>query len=177
MKAAELTELDEPRDDHLHVGVRGMVPEVDERKCTIAELARAVITRAPVIQHRRVKGRLVELVLDEQAPAVRQGAINRSHAVEIAIQRPAKMELAGEIPAIADPHSVRLRPERSANLETFEVVLDRLPPHGRVGVAQAAKLVRAWLPWLILKSVRIRRFEKQPACLSDAAQLAGILRS
>jgi hypothetical protein len=66
----KLAELDQARDDHLDVDVGRVVAEVHERERLVAQLARAVIARAPVVQHRRVERRLVQLVLDEHAPAV-----------------------------------------------------------------------------------------------------------
>ena len=67
----------EPRDDHLDVDVRRVVAEIDEREARSPKLPGAVVARAPVVQHRRVEGRLVELVLDEQPPAVGQRRVDR----------------------------------------------------------------------------------------------------
>ena len=72
MKPAELAELDEARDDLLDVRVRHVMPEIDERERARPQLARAVIARAPVAEHRRIERRLVGFVLEKQAPAGRQ---------------------------------------------------------------------------------------------------------
>ena len=49
MEAAELAELDQPRDDHLDVHVRRMVAEVDEAEGLRAELLRDQVVGAPVL--------------------------------------------------------------------------------------------------------------------------------
>ena len=55
--------------------------------------------------------------------------------------RAAKMLLAGEVRAIADPHRQRGAAELTADLDHFDVVLDRLRAHRGVAVRQAAELV------------------------------------
>ena len=77
VEAAELAELDQPRDDHLDVDVRRVVAEVDEAEGLRAELAARQVVGAPVLHHRRVERRLVELVLDEDAPVVGQRRVDR----------------------------------------------------------------------------------------------------
>ena len=74
VEPAELAELDQPRHDHLDVDVRRVVAEVDQARRLFAQLARAVVARAPVVDDGRVERRLVELVLDEQPPVVGQAA-------------------------------------------------------------------------------------------------------
>src|SRR5262245_19661899 len=76
MKAAELAELDEPCDDELDVDVRRVVAEVDQRLGLRSQLAHAVITGSPVVEHRRVERGLIEFVFDEQPPAVRHSRVN-----------------------------------------------------------------------------------------------------
>ena len=92
-------------------------------------------------------------------------------AVEVAIERAAEVQLAREIAAVADPYRMRARAEGGADIEAFEVVLDRLPPHRRIRVAEAAEFIRQRLRRLILKGVGIHRIEVQPARLGGRAQL------
>ena len=55
--------------------------EIHEGERVFTELLYARVVRAPIVHHRRVEGRLVELVLDEQPEARRQGAVDRLQAV------------------------------------------------------------------------------------------------
>ena len=66
---------------------------------------------------------------------------------------------------------MRARAEDGADLEAFEVVLDRLPPHCRIRVAEAAEFIGQRLRRLILKGVGIHRIEEQPARLGGRAQI------
>jgi hypothetical protein len=50
MEPAELSELNQARDDQLDVHVRRMMSEIDQRPRAIAELAGAVVARAPVVE-------------------------------------------------------------------------------------------------------------------------------
>ena len=68
-----------------------------------SELRGAPEARPPVVQHGRVERGFLELVLQEHAPAVRQAAVDRAQAVEVALERATEMLLAGEVPAVADP--------------------------------------------------------------------------
>ncbi len=167
MEAGQLSELDQAGDDHLDVDVGCVVPQVDQGEGPLPELADAVVARAPVVDHRRVEGRLVELVLDEEAPARRQGGIDLAHAVEVALQGLAQVELSGEVSAVADPDRVGARAQLHPQLQAVEVVLHRLAPNGRVGVAQAAELVRERLPGLVLERVGVHRVDEEPARLGE----------
>ena len=115
--------------------------EVHEREGPLPELADAVVARAPVVQHRRIESRLVELVLDEQPQALGQGVVDLSQALQVALEGLARVHLPREVAAVPDPDRVRAGSQLHAQLEAFEVVLDRLAPDRGVGVAQAAELV------------------------------------
>ena len=141
MKSAELAELDEPRHDHLDVHVRRVVPEVDERERARPQLFHAVVARAPVVEHRRIERRLVHFVLDEQPPCVRQCSIDGLQTLEIPVQRPSKVNLPGKVASVPDPDRVRPRTKLLADRQTFQIVLHRLPSHGRIGVSEAPVLV------------------------------------
>ena len=52
---------------------------------------------------------------------------------------------------------------RFADLDAFDVVLDRPAPHRRVGMRQAAEFVRQRLAGLVLERVRVHRVEVKPA--------------
>jgi hypothetical protein len=73
-------------------------------------------------------------VLDEQTPAGGKLAIDHAEAVEVALEGPAKVHLPGEVPAVANPHRVRARAQLHAELQTFDVVLDRLAADGGIRV-------------------------------------------
>src|SRR5215207_8601762 len=122
VEAGELAELDEARDDHLDVDVRRVVAEVYEAERLRPQLERAVVARAPVVDDRRVEGRLVELVLDEEPPVRRQGGVDVAHALKVQLKHAAEVLLAGEVPAVADPDRVRLRPDFLTELDALDVV-------------------------------------------------------
>src|SRR6266496_6715947 len=126
MEAPELPELDEPGHDHLDVDVGRVVPEVDQGERPLPELAHAVVAGPPVVEHGRVEGGLVQLVLDEQAPALGQDAIDLAQAVEIALERLPEVDLAREVAPVADPDRVRAGAQLHAEPEALEVVLHRL---------------------------------------------------
>ncbi len=163
VEAGELAELDEARDDHLDVDVRRVVAEVHEAERLRPQLARAVIAHAPVVDDRRVEGRLVELVLDEEPPVRRQSRVDVAHALKVQLERATKVLLTGEVPAVADPDRVRLRADLPPQLDALDVVLDGLPAHVRFGVREAAVLVRVRLARLILERVGVHRVEVQAA--------------
>jgi hypothetical protein len=163
VEPAELSELDQPRDDLFDVDVRRVVAEIDERERAIAERLRAGIARAPVVDDRRVERRLVQLVLEEQPATPRQRLVDRPTALQIPVERAARVHLSREVAAVADPDRVRRGAQLGADREAFDVVFDSLPPHGRVGVREAAELVRQRLPLVILEGVRVRRVDVQAA--------------
>ena len=72
MEAAELAELDQPRDDHLDIDVRRVVAEVDQAIGLRPQFLGDDVVGAPVLHDRRIEGRLVHLVLAEQPPVFRQ---------------------------------------------------------------------------------------------------------
>src|SRR5688572_29858595 len=84
------------------------------------------------------------------------------------------MQLSGEIAAVANPDGMRAGSQRGADLETFEIVLDRLTPHRGIAMTETAELVRQRLSGAILKRIRVDRVDGEPACLRVRPQLAGI---
>ena len=71
------------------------------------------------------------------------------------------MALAGEVRAVADPDRQRLGAERLADLDAFEIVLDRLPARRGVGVRERAELVGERLARLVLEGVGVHRVEAE----------------
>ena len=59
-------------------------------------------------------------------------------------------------------------------MDAFEIVLDRLPAHGRIGVAERAELVGELLAGRVLESVRVHRVEAEAQGLRVPAQLGRI---
>ena len=105
------------------------------------------VVGAPILHDRRVEGRLVHLVLGEQAPVLRQRRVDRLHRIEIALEAPREMRLAGKVRPVADPDGQRLGADRLADLDAFDVVLDRLArATPGIRVAQRAELVGLRLP-------------------------------
>src|SRR4026208_532017 len=102
MKAGEFAELDQPRHDHLNVDVGRVMSQIDQAESFGPEFARAVIAGPPIVNYRRIKRRLVELVLDKDATVVRQRRINTSHAFHIALQRASKMLLARKVATVTN---------------------------------------------------------------------------
>ena len=68
VEATQLANAKQPRDDELDVRVRQVMPEIDETLRTFAERLCEHERRAPVLHDGGIKGRLVWLVLGEQAP-------------------------------------------------------------------------------------------------------------
>src|SRR6185503_12852484 len=124
--------------------------------------------------HRRIKRGLVELVLDKDAPVVRQRRINLSHAFEIALQRAAKMLLARKIAAVTNPDGVGFRAQSRSDLDALKVVGDGLGAHRGIGMRETAKLVRMFLSGLVLERVRIHRIEMQSPPAGKLAQTSNI---
>ena len=106
--------------------------------------------------------------------SVGQRGVDRAQALEVALERAAEVDLAGEVAAVADPDGGA--PSRAARrAEALEVVLHRLPADRAVGMGQAAELVRVLLAGLVLERVRVHRVEAEAALLGEPAQLRGAL--
>ena len=86
VEAAEFLELDQPRDDHLDVGVRRVVAEVDQAIRPAAERVGDQVVGAPVLHDGRIEGRLVELVLGEEPPVDRQRLVDFLQRFQIALE-------------------------------------------------------------------------------------------
>ena len=176
-KPASFPETHQPGDDLLDVDVGRVVAEIDQAERLGPEFLRRGEARAPVGNHRRIERRLVELVLDEHLPVGGQRGVDFAHRVDIAVERLGEVRLAGEIRAVGDPHRQRLRAEPLADLDTFEIVVDRGAAHRRVGVAQRAELVRKRLAGLVLEGVGIDRVEGEAARFRRLAQRGEVARS
>src|SRR5437763_9732016 len=130
-----------------------MMPKIDQTEGFRAQLTRAVVARAPIIDHRRIERGFVKLVLDEHSPVVGQRRVNLTHAFEIAFERAPKMLLARKISAVSDPNGMRFRAQRLSNFNAFNVVGNRLIPNSFIRMGETAEFVRVPLAWLILKRV------------------------
>src|SRR5262245_47968982 len=106
--------------------------QVNEASRLRPKLARAVITRAPVVDDRGGERRFVQLVLEKDVPVIRQRFVYGMHAFQISLERAPGMNLTGKVPAVTYPNGKRLRPEDFANLDTIDVVFHGLPSHGRI---------------------------------------------
>jgi hypothetical protein len=93
---------------------------------------------------------------------VGQRGIDVRCGVKIAVEAAAKVLLAGEVGAIANPHGEVGRAELAADLDAFDVVLDRLRPDLGVGRGQRSAGVAVRLAGLVLEGVRIDRIEAEP---------------
>src|SRR5882672_11728690 len=102
--------------------------QVDQTECLRAQFTRAVVAGAPIVNHRRVEGWFVELVLDEESPIVGQRLVNLTHAFQIPGQGAPKMLLPGKVSAVTDPNCDRFRAQRPADLNAFNIVGDGLAP-------------------------------------------------
>src|SRR5262245_20971501 len=111
MKARQPTELNQPRHDHLDVHIRGVMPKIDKAQRLGPKLPGAVETGSPIIDHRGVKRGFIQLMFEENAPAIRQRLVDDLHAFEITLQSAPVMDLAGEIPAVGDPDRQRFGTE------------------------------------------------------------------
>ena len=153
-------------------------PRSTSEQAAIADLARAQVAGAPVVQHRRVERRLVALVLDEQPPA-RRAAPRRSPAATRRSDRPrgGSGSGRGSCRRRRSRRCASVAPSARADGEALEVVLDRLPPHRGVGVAQAAELVGQRLARLILERVRVHRLDRQPELQQPRADAGGVARA
>jgi hypothetical protein len=100
-------------------------------------------------------------VLGEDAPIIRKRRVNCLHRVEIAFEGPGEIALAGEVGAVADPDRQCLGTERLADLDAFEIMLDRLAPGRGIGVGEGAELVGMRLTGRVRKGVRVHRVEAQ----------------
>ena len=145
--------------------------EVDQALRLRSQLAGTVVARPPVVDHRRVEGGLVQLVLEKDPPVVGERVVDRAHAVEISLERLTKRHLPRKVAAVADPHRQRLRSEHRADPNAFEVVLDGLAANRGIRMRQAAVLVREWLTGLVLKGVRVHRIDVQSASPRERPEL------
>src|SRR5215472_17177555 len=134
MKAPELSEPREAGDDLFDVRALRMVPEVHKALRLVAELLRGDEAGAPVRDHRRVEGGLVELVLHEHPPIGWQRRVYLAHRVEVAIESRALILLARKIRSVGDPDRNRRRSQLLANLDAIDVVLDGLFANRRFGM-------------------------------------------
>jgi len=105
MKAGQLVELDQPRNNHLYVNGRSMMAKVNEAFCLLAQLTCTDVIGTPVLHHSRIKSRLVELVFDEYFPVLRQRRIYLAHAVQVTFETGREVLLPRKICAISNPHS------------------------------------------------------------------------
>ena len=128
--------------------------------------------RPPIRDHGRIEGRLVELVLEEHPPVAGQARIDLGKRLEIPVEHAIEVRLAGEVGAVGDPHRQRLRAELLADLDAFEIMRDRLVPHGLRRVGQRAELVGELLPGLVLKGVGIDRVEADAERLGEFGERA-----
>ena len=175
VEAAELAEAGEAGDDLLDVDGRRVVAEVDQALGLRPEVLGGETAAAPVGNHRRIEGRLEQLVLEQHAPVVGQRAIDRRGRIEIAVERARQARLAGEIRAVADPHRQRLRAQRAADLDALDIVGDRLLAHRLVGMGERAELVRQRLARLVLEGVGVDGVERETVALRRLAQLGVVL--
>ncbi len=141
MEAAQPAELDEARHDHLDIDIGRMMAEIDQAPGVLAEAGGGQVIGPPILDHGRIEGRLVHLVLGEQLPALRQTSIDLPHRIQIALEGLGEVALAGEVGAVGDPDRERLGSDRLADLDAFQIVLDRLGPRRRIGVGERAELV------------------------------------
>jgi hypothetical protein len=86
------------------------------------------------------------------------------------------VDLAREVPSVADPDGVGARAQLHPQLDALEVVLHRLAPHGGIGVGQAAELVGQLLRGLILEGVGVHGIEEEPAAVRERLQLGRVVR-
>src|SRR5689334_22116160 len=100
--------------------------KVNQAEGLWTQLARTVVTRSPIVDDGRIKRGLVKLVLDKYTPVVGERGVNLAHTFEIVFQRAPKILLTGKVSTVADPNGVRLRAERSSNLNALDVVRDGL---------------------------------------------------
>ena len=98
-------------------------------------------------------------MLEEDEPVLRQFVIDRLERVHIAVEGGIEIGLAGEIRSIGDPYGERARAELAADLDTFEIVLDRLGAGARIGMGEGTEFVGAYLVFRILEGVGIHRIE------------------
>src|SRR5829696_2341526 len=169
VKATELPCTEQARDDELDVRARQMMSEIDETLRTVAERLREQQRRTPVLYHRGVERRLVRLVLSEQSPVVRCRSVDLLQTFPHAIEAPTQRRLSWKIRAVREPDRDGLRPDQLADLDHAQMMLDRLAPHRRVGIAERAELIAQALARLILKGVRVHRVEPdaQPSCVVE----------
>ena len=152
METGQFAELNQPGHDHLDIDIGRVMAQVNQAASLWAKLARAIISRAPIVVHSRVKCRLVILVLDEDAPIVRQRFVNFAHALKVALERAPEVLLSREISTVADPNCMRFRAECFPNLDAFDIVFDGLAAHSFVGMRKATEFIRQF-PRLILKGI------------------------
>ncbi len=172
MEAGELAGADQPRDDLLDVDVRRMVAEVDQAEGLRAERLGGHQARPPVRNHRRIEGRLVELVFEEHPPVGRQARGRSRSATRDTSRNAVQVRLAGEVGAVGDPHRQRLRPELLADLDAFEVVRDRLVARRLLAMGQRAELVGERLTGLVLEGVGVDGVEADAERLRPLGELA-----
>src|SRR2546423_15605803 len=98
MKARQLAELNQARNDHLDIHVWCVVAQINQTESLWSKLARAMVTDTPVVDHRRVESRFVKFVLDKEAPVVEKRPVNLANAPGLPFQPAAERLLPGKIP-------------------------------------------------------------------------------
>ncbi len=175
MEAAQFSEPVQARDDLLDVHIRRVMAQVHQALRLGPQLLRRQDARPPVGDHRRIEGRLVQLVLQQHAPVARQGGVDARGAVQIAIQRSAEILLAREVGAIADPHGDGLGSQHLTDPDALDVVLHGLRPDRGIGGRQAACAIGVGLAGLVLEGVGVHGVEAEPQSFRLLAKAGVVL--
>ena len=127
--------------DELDIGARRVVAGVEADHRPLAQGAHVRQRRPPVGHVGVVEGGLEELVLQEQALVLAQGAVDAPQRVGEAVLTGRDRVLARVVRAIAEPHfeSGGARPVH--DVDAAQVGVDGLAAHRLVGVGQRAELV------------------------------------
>ena len=109
-------------------------------------------------------------MFEQHPPIIGQRHIDLRCRVEIAVERAAQILLPRKISAVADPDRQRGRPQLPPDLDTLDVVLDRLLACRLQRRSERAGIVAIGLPRLVLKRVAVNRIEPEAKARSFFAQ-------
>ena len=138
---------------------------VDAHERALANLLAHAQRLAPVLDIGVVEGRLVELVLEEQACAFGQGGMDLAQAVDQAPPASPKIVLARIVGAVGEPDFDHARARLAGDLAAVEDMRDGLLAHLEGRMAQRAELVV-----LILEGVRVDAADLDAALARERGQ-------
>ena len=104
MEACQFLGANETGHDLFDIGIGGVMAQVHKAFCLGTQLRGCHEIAAPIGNHRRIEGRLVEFVFEENQPVLWQLVVNCRERAHVVIESGIEIGLTGEICAVGNPH-------------------------------------------------------------------------